>query len=195
MAIALRLITLAFGPLHGVHDRAHSPSLGTDVRIQLPPAKSRSNDGHRCDLVANRDRDNNGDPASDAEPPRSEPRAGRSGIGAPAHRSTSREGLDFDESTTVDRTQKPAARQFYSKLWYVLNVSVLNFPGDQSVLGCPSVAGATVRATTEDEQRLRQFCFPLLNPVDVARLCRMRTWEHIEAGTCLNTTGCWRASR
>ena len=35
---------------------------------------------------------------------------------APAHRSTSREGLDFDESTTVDRTQKPAARQFYSKL-------------------------------------------------------------------------------
>jgi hypothetical protein len=48
---------------------------------------------------------------------------------------------------------------------------------------------------TEDEQRLRQFCFPLLNPADVARLCRMGTWEHIEAGTCLNTTGCWRASR
>src|SRR5215470_9242276 len=40
MAIALRLITLAFGPLHGVHDRAHSPSLGTDVRIQLSPAES-----------------------------------------------------------------------------------------------------------------------------------------------------------
>ena len=30
MAIALRLITLAFGPLHSVHERAHSPSLGTD---------------------------------------------------------------------------------------------------------------------------------------------------------------------
>jgi hypothetical protein len=35
MAIALRLITLAFGPvvgrnLHSVHDRAHNPSLGTD---------------------------------------------------------------------------------------------------------------------------------------------------------------------
>ena len=29
IAIALRLITLAFGPLHSVHDRAHSPSLGT----------------------------------------------------------------------------------------------------------------------------------------------------------------------
>ena len=29
MAIALRLVTLAFGPLHSVHDRAHSPSLGT----------------------------------------------------------------------------------------------------------------------------------------------------------------------
>ena len=38
---------------------------------------------------------------------------------------------------------------------------------------------------TEDEQRLRQFCFPLLNPADVAKLCRMGTWEHIEAGTCL----------
>ena len=38
---------------------------------------------------------------------------------------------------------------------------------------------------TEDEQRLRQFCFPLLNPADVARLCRMGTWEYIEAGTCL----------
>jgi len=29
MAIALRLITLAFGLLHSVHERAHSPSLGT----------------------------------------------------------------------------------------------------------------------------------------------------------------------
>src|SRR6516162_6298093 len=38
---------------------------------------------------------------------------------------------------------------------------------------------------TEDEQRLRQFCFPLLNPADVAKLCRMVTWEHIESGTCL----------
>jgi hypothetical protein len=38
---------------------------------------------------------------------------------------------------------------------------------------------------TEDEQRLRQLCFPLLNPADVARLSRMGTWEYIEAGTCL----------
>ena len=37
---------------------------------------------------------------------------------------------------------------------------------------------------TEDEQPLRQFSFPLLNPADVARLCRMGTWDHIEAGTC-----------
>ena len=42
---------------------------------------------------------------------------------------------------------------------------------------------------TEDEQRLRQFCFPLLNPADVAKLCRMGTWEHIEAGICLRLTG------
>ena len=28
---------------------------GTMVRIHLPPAKSRANDGHRCDLIANSD--------------------------------------------------------------------------------------------------------------------------------------------
>jgi len=37
-------------------------------------------------------------------------------------------------------------------------------------------------------QRLRQFCFPLLNPADVAKPRRMGTWEHIEAGTAGATT-------